>query len=178
MEDDIVAILDANRLMAVSTLMANGWPQTTLVGYANEGLLIYFIISRAGQKFANMQRDQRVAIAISRDYDDPRQIRELSIAAEASEVTDPKQSERAIDLILERRPSMKKLERPTRATAAVMRAAMRIVTVSDYSKGFGHADVVTLGPAGIIDMQAARPDDWGFTPASRADGDHLDEGAR
>jgi nitroimidazol reductase NimA-like FMN-containing flavoprotein (pyridoxamine 5'-phosphate oxidase superfamily) len=174
MEDDIIAILDAHRLMAISTLMPNGWPQATLVGYANDDLLIYFIVSRAGQKFANIQRDPRVAIAISRDYEDPGQIKQLSIAAEASEVTDPKQREHAIDLLLERRPSMKKLDRPNPATAAMMRAAPRIVTISDYTKGFGHADVVTLGPAGIIDMQAARPDDWGFTPANepRGDGGH------
>jgi nitroimidazol reductase NimA-like FMN-containing flavoprotein (pyridoxamine 5'-phosphate oxidase superfamily) len=170
MEDDIIAILDAHRLMAISTMMPNGWPQTTLVGYANEGLLIYFVISRAGQKFANIQRDQRVAIAISRDYEDPSQIKELSIAAEASEVTDSEQRERAIDLLLERRPSMKKLERPNPASAAVMRAAMRVVTISDYTKGFGHADIVTLGPAGIVDMQPARPDDWGFTPTTETRG--------
>ncbi len=166
MEDDIIAILDANRLMAISTMMPNGWPQTTLVGYANDGLLIYFVVSRAGQKFANIQRDQRIAIAISRDYEGPGQIKQLSIAAEASEVTDPKQRDHAIDLLLERRPSMKKLERPNPSTAAVMRAAARIVTISDYTKGFGHADTVTLGPAGIVDMQAARPDDWGFTPST------------
>lgn len=173
MEDDIVAILDSHRLMAISTVMPNGWPQTTVVGFANDGLLIYFMISRSGQKFENIQRDQRVGIAISRDYDDPNEIKELSIAAEASEVTDPAQREEAIELLLKRRPGLRKLERPDPASAAVMRAAMRIVTISDYTKGFGHAEVVTLGPAGIIDMQAARPDDWGFTPAAdRADGGH------
>jgi nitroimidazol reductase NimA-like FMN-containing flavoprotein (pyridoxamine 5'-phosphate oxidase superfamily) len=165
MEDDIVAILDSHRLMAISTMMPNGWPQTTLVGYANEGLLIYFVISREGQKFANIQRDQRVAIAIGRDHDDPMEIKELSMAAEASEVTDPGQRDHAIDLLLDRRPGLSKIQRPDPATAAVMRAAGRVITISDYSKGFGHAEVVTLGPAGIIDMQAARPDDWGFTPA-------------
>ncbi len=165
MEDDIVAILDSHRLMAISTLMPNGWPQTTLVAFANDGLLIYFVISRAGQKFDNIQRDQRVAIAIGRDHSDPMDIKELSIAAQASEVTDPSQREHAIDLLLERRPGLKELARPDPATSAVMRAAGRVITISDYSKGFGHADVVTLGPAGIVDMQAARPDDWGFTPA-------------
>ncbi len=65
---------------------------------------------------------------------------------------------------------MKKLQRPNTKTAAVMRAAIRIVTISDYTKGFGHADVVTLGPAGIVDMQAARPDDWGFTPTTETRG--------
>jgi len=162
MDDRITAILASHRLMAISTLMRDGWPQTTLVGFANEGLLIYFVISREGQKFANIQRDQRVAIAIGRDVDDPKQIKELAIAAEASEVTDPQQRERAIDLLLQRRPGLTSLPRPNSAQSAVMRAAPRLVTISDYSRGFGHADVVTLGPAGIIDMEPARPDDWGF----------------
>lgn len=166
MEEDAIEILDAHRLMAISTLSANGWPQTTLVGYVNDGLLIYFVISRASQKLANIERDQRVGIAIGRDVENPMEIKELSIAAEASEVTNPEQREHAIDLLLERRPSLKKLKRPDPSTAAVMRAASRIVTISDYSKGFGHADLVTLGPAGIIDMQPARPDDWGFTPST------------
>jgi nitroimidazol reductase NimA-like FMN-containing flavoprotein (pyridoxamine 5'-phosphate oxidase superfamily) len=162
MDDRLTEILGSHRLMAISTLMQDGWPQTTLVGYANEGLLIYFVISREGQKFANIERDQRVAIAIGGDVDDPKQIRELAIAAEASEVTDPEQRERAIDLLLQRRPGLKSLTRPDSARSAVMRAAPRLITLSDYSRGFGHADVVTLGPAGIIDMEPARPDDWGF----------------
>ena len=162
MDDRLTEILGSHRLMAISTLMRDGWPQTTMVGYANEGLLIYFIISREGQKFANIQRDQRVAIAIGSDVDDPQQIKELAIAAEASEVTNPEQRERATDLLLQRRPGLKSLPRPDGARSAVMRAAPRVITLSDYSRGFGHAEMVTLGPAGIIDMQPARPDDWGF----------------
>ena len=162
MDDRLTEILGSHRLMAISTLMRDGWPQTTMVGYANEGLLIYFIISREGQKFANIQRDQRVAIAIGSDVDDPKQIKELAIAAEASEGTNPEQRERAIDLLLQRRPGLKSLSRPDGARSAVVRAAPRLITLSDYSRGFGHADVVTLGPAGIIDMEPARPDDWGF----------------
>lgn len=165
MDDRVIQILDSNRLMAITTLMPSGDPQATLVGYANEGLLIYFIISRHGQKFANIQRDQRVAVAIGHDVDDPREIRELSISAVASEVTDLGQRDRAIDLLLARRPGLRKLPRPDPAKSAVIRAAARVITISDYSQGFGHADVVTLGPAGIVDMQPARPDDWGFGPA-------------
>jgi len=166
MDDRVIEILDGHRLMAISTLMPAGSPQTTLVGYANDGLLLYFAVSREGQKFANIQRDQRVAIAIGRDVDDPVEIRELSISGVASEVTDPGQRKRAIDLLLERRPGLRKLPRPDGKRSAVMRAAPRIITVSDYSRGFGHADQLTLGPAGIVDMEPARPDDWGFTPAA------------
>lgn len=166
MDDRVIEIMNNDRLMAVSTLMPDGSPQTTLVGYANDGLLIYFVISREGQKFANIVRDQRVAIAIGRDIEDPADIKELAISAVAFEVTDPEQRSRAIDLLLERRPSLKNLPRPDSTRSAVMRAVPRIVTISDYSRGFGHADQLTLGPAGIVDMEPARPDDWGFAPAN------------
>ena len=100
MERKAIEILNSHRLMAIATVRPDGWPQATMVGYANEGLLIYFIISRKGQKYANIDADQRVSIAIGSDFEDPRNIAALSIAAEASRVTDPEQRERAIDLIL------------------------------------------------------------------------------
>ena len=45
MENRAIAILDAHRVMAVSTIRPDGWPQVTIVGYANDGLLLYFLIS-------------------------------------------------------------------------------------------------------------------------------------
>ena len=55
MEQKAIDILNRQRLMAISTLRPDGWPQTTMVSYANEGLLLYFIVSRASQKFANVE---------------------------------------------------------------------------------------------------------------------------
>lgn len=162
MEQKAVDILDANRVMAIATLRADGWPQTTLVGYANEGILIYFAISRSGQKFANIQRDNRVSIAIGRDFHDPKAIRGLSMAAHASEVTDAAQRERALKLLLEQHPGLKRLSPKAKSDSVVMRAAPAVLTIIDYSKGFGHSDVLTVGPGGIVGMTAERDDDWGF----------------
>ena len=165
MEQKAIDILDQHRLMGLATLRADGWPQATMVGYANEGLLLYFIISRASQKYANIGRDSRVSIVVGRDFEDPAQIKALSIAANASEVRDPRQRERAIDLILQRHPALSKLPRPDLEHSVVMRAYCSIVTILDYSKGFGHADVLTVGPGGT-EMTPARDDDWGFLTAA------------
>jgi hypothetical protein len=120
------------------------------------------VISRTGQKFANIARDNRVSLVVGRDFHDPSTIRALSIAARADEVRDSKQRERAIGLLLGRHPGLKKLKPPTPDHSAVMRANPEIITVLDYSKGFGHADLLTVGPGGMVDMTPARDDDWGF----------------
>jgi nitroimidazol reductase NimA-like FMN-containing flavoprotein (pyridoxamine 5'-phosphate oxidase superfamily) len=161
MESKATDVLDKHRLMALATIRADGWPQATMVSYANDGLLIYFVISRQSQKFANVQQDRRVSIVIGGDFHDPATIKALSMAAEASEVTDTKQRKRAIGLLLDRHPGLKRLEPPRPGHSAVMRAYPSIVTVLDYSRGFGHADVLTVSPGGV-EMTAARDDDWGF----------------
>jgi nitroimidazol reductase NimA-like FMN-containing flavoprotein (pyridoxamine 5'-phosphate oxidase superfamily) len=162
MKDKAIAILEQNRLMAIATLRPDGWPQATMVSYANEDILIYFIISRHSQKFTNIERDDRVSCVVGRDFHDPSTIKALSIAARATEVKDPKQRERAVKLLLERHPGLQKLERPAPGHSAVMRANPALITILDYSKGFGHADLLTVGPGGLTDMTPARDDDWGF----------------
>ena len=168
MKDKVIQILDENRLMGLSTVRADGWPQTTMVGYANDDILIYFVVSRQGQKFANIQRDNRVSMVVGRDFYDPATIKALSIAANADEVRDPKQREHAINMLFERHPGLTRLERPTPDHSAVMRAHPQIITVLDYSKGFGHADLLTVGPGGLVEMTAARDDDWGFGTSLKA----------
>lgn len=162
MKQKAIDILQANRLMGIATLRPDGWPQATMVSYANEDILIYFIVSRQSQKFANIQRDDRVSLVIGGDFHDPSTIKALSIAARVDEVRDPKQRERAVKLLLERHPGLSRLERPAASHSAVMRANPQIITILDYSKGFGHADLLTVGPGGLTDMTPARDDDWGF----------------
>jgi len=164
MEQKAIEILNQNRLLALSTVRPDGWPQVTFVGYANEGLLLYFVVSRQSQKFANIQMDDRVSLVVGRDFHDPSTIKALSIAAHASEVIDATQRKRAVGLLLERHPGLRKLEPPAPSHSAVMRAYPTIVTILDYSKGFGHADVLTVSPGGV-EMTAARDDDWGFGAA-------------
>jgi nitroimidazol reductase NimA-like FMN-containing flavoprotein (pyridoxamine 5'-phosphate oxidase superfamily) len=162
MIDKAVRILSDNRLMSLATVGADGWPQCTMVGYANEATLIYFVISRHGEKYANIGRDDRVSLVVGRDVIDPASILGLSITAHASEITDASQRRRAIALLLERRPGLKRLEPPHPDRSAVMIAKPAVITLLDYSKGFGHSDVLTVESAGEIQHAAVREDDWGY----------------
>lgn len=166
MEQKVVDILGQHRVMAIATVRPDGWPQTTIVSYANDGLLIYFLISRLGQKFANLARNDHVSIAIGSDFEDPHDLRGLSIAAYATEVRDEGQRRHAYHLLKLRRPVLATLPEPDFRRAALMRARCSIITVSDYSQGLGHADLLMIDADTIVSMTAVRLDDWGFTPGT------------
>ena len=111
-----------------------------MVGYANDGLIIYCLIARDSQKFANIMRDPRVSLAIANDYPQPLQIKGLSMAARVSLVDDPGEIEHAHrDSAAQRYPEYKVMPRPDPAAVPTLRLTPEIVSVLDYSKGFGHS---------------------------------------
>ena len=95
-------ILGQHRIMTVATNRSDGWPQATIVGYANDGLLLYFFIARLSQKFTNIKRDSRVSAAIGSDFADDLDINGLSLAGRAEIVARDDEYERAADIFLNR----------------------------------------------------------------------------
>ena len=75
--------------MTIATLRPDGWPQATTVGYANEGLTLYFLCGPDSQKAANLARDDRVSLTIDHDTPQVMEITGLSMAARAQVVVDP-----------------------------------------------------------------------------------------
>lgn len=173
MQHKALEILSAYRVMAIATLRSDGWPQVTLVGYAHDELSLYFMISRRSQKFENIARDDRVSVAIGSDFNEVREIRALSIAAHVSEVTDANNRETRYKQLVERHPRLAELGAPDYTKAALMRATPKIVTILDYTKGFGHVDTITVGLSGLTEMQPERPDDWGFAPSGVRQGQYF-----
>jgi nitroimidazol reductase NimA-like FMN-containing flavoprotein (pyridoxamine 5'-phosphate oxidase superfamily) len=161
-EDKAIRILASHRIMSIATVRPDGWPQNTVVGYANDGLRVYFLISRDSQKFANIQQDGRVAIAVAREPDDIRRIKALFAGAQASEVTDPEERRHGWHLLKGRHPNRAGYDLPDRSQAAMMRATCKYVSVVDYSEGLGHADALTVGADGVAMMEPAGFDDWGL----------------
>src|SRR3954471_6719282 len=121
MQDTTIEILDSHRTMAISTLRADGWPQTTIVGYANEGLTLYFLIFRTSQKLANIRHDRRVSFAVGGDSRELSQATAVYAAAHASEITDPKERARAWRVLVSRHSNLKDFELPERTEAAMIK---------------------------------------------------------
>jgi nitroimidazol reductase NimA-like FMN-containing flavoprotein (pyridoxamine 5'-phosphate oxidase superfamily) len=130
----ILTLLDQHRIMTLATLRPDGWPQATTVGYANDG-----------QKAANLARDERVSLTIDHDTPQVMDITGLSMAARATVVVDPAEGEQALRLLLRKYPSQDALPLPlpTPADVRIFRVTPTVISVLDYSKGFGHTDLVT-----------------------------------
>lgn len=142
-----IEILNDHRQMAISTVRPDGWPQTTIVGYANEGWAVYFLIFRDSQKFTNISRDDRVSIAISGESSFLGEIKAVFAGAHAAEVTDQAERRRAWRLMMERHPNLADFGAPDDSETALMRARCKYVSMLDYSKGIGHSEELTVEDA-------------------------------
>lgn len=69
--------------MTIATLRPDGWPQATTVGYAREGLTLFFLCGLNSQKAANLARDDRASLTIDHDTPQVMEIAGLSMAAHA-----------------------------------------------------------------------------------------------
>jgi len=141
----ILELLDEHRIMSIATLRADGWPQATTVGYAHEGLTLYFLCGRDSQKAANLAHDDRVSLTIDHDTPQVMEIAGLSMGARAHAVTDRLEAQKAMDLLFARYPEQKSFPLPTPSVddVCIVRVTPAVISILDYSKGFGHTDLVT-----------------------------------
>lgn len=139
-----IEILNAHRVMAISTARPDGWPQTTIVGYANRGWTVYFAIFRSSQKFANISHDDRISIAVGSEPRSLGEAKAVYAAGHATEIIDETERQMAWQLLVERHPNLAEFYPPDGIAAVLMRTACKYVSMVDYSKGIGHSDALTV----------------------------------
>jgi|SRR5689334_9937042 len=144
MEHPALQILNDNRIMSIATVRPDGWPQSTIVGYANEGWRLYFLIYRTSQKFQNISQDDRISVAIGHEPSQLREIKAVYAGCNAREVTDTRERSHAWQLLAERHPNLTDLAPPQKDEVATMVAECRYVSVLDYSQGLGHTESLTV----------------------------------
>jgi len=159
----ILRLLDEHRVMTLATNRPDGWPQATMVGYVNDGYLLYCFVARNSQKYANILRDPRVSLAIGSDATNPAEIKGLSLAGRAAEVTDRAEFDDVAKWRLKKYPeyltaaaqvrdgdnALRLRPRPPEARIALLRIAPDIISVLDYAQGFGHSELVTFSERGL-----------------------------
>lgn len=140
MEQTAIEILDSNRTMSIATVRPDGWPQATIVGYANEGLSLYFLVYRSSQKFANIARDNRVAITVGQEPAQLRDVKALYAGCTVAEVTDLSERSHAWALLARRHPQLTDLAAPGTDEVATLMAQCKYVSVLDYGRAIGHSE--------------------------------------
>ena len=145
MRSKILALMDQHRIMTVATLRPDGWPQATTVGYVNEGLTLYFLCGLESQKAKNLARDDRISLTIDHDTSDLMAITGLSMAARAHAVDDRSEAEKVLRMLPLKYPDAPPLpmKMPGPDDVRLFRVTPMVISVLDYTKGFGHTDLIT-----------------------------------
>lgn len=102
----ILKQLKQHNIMSFATVRRDGFPQATTVGYANDGLDIYFCCDRSSQKVYNLERSNKVSLAIDHDCRNWRRIKGLSMGATAMVLKKSADVKRALKLLSRKFPQM------------------------------------------------------------------------
>ncbi len=159
----VLRLLGDHRVMTIATNRPDGWPQATVVGYVNDGFLLYSFVARNTQKYANILRDARVSIAIGNDAPQPRDIKGLSLAARATPVDNRDEFDYVCTLRVKRYPEyaasppsavtggveQRVAQKPSQDSIVLLRIVPEIISVLDYSKVFGHSDLMSLSESDL-----------------------------
>jgi nitroimidazol reductase NimA-like FMN-containing flavoprotein (pyridoxamine 5'-phosphate oxidase superfamily) len=110
----------------------------------NEDLTLYFLCGLDSQKAANIARDDRVSLTIDHDTPQVMEITGLSMAAHAQAVVNPAEAQKVLRMLPLKYPEQANLPgpMPTSEQVRIFRVTPKVISVLDYSKGFGHTDLV------------------------------------
>ncbi len=141
----ILDLLGRHNIMVLATVRPDGWPQATTVAYAHDGLRLYFACDPQGQKVANIRLCDKVSAAIGQDTPDWNQIRGLSLGGRARILTDPEARTRAQALLERKFPQWAEMPQPEDpALIAFVEVTPQVISVVDYTRGFGYSELITL----------------------------------
>jgi general stress protein 26 len=146
----ILDLMKRHNVMTIATVRGDGYPQATTVTYANDGLNLYFGCERGAQKAKNIRRSSKVSLTIDRDYKDWSRIKGLSMAADAEVLSLRGDVEHARTVLARKFPQWAELSPADLRSTAFVRVVPKVISVLDYTRGFGHTDLVRVTPRSLL----------------------------
>jgi general stress protein 26 len=143
-KDFVLQVIDGASDLTLATLRDDGYPQATTVSFAHDGLDLYVGIGKHSQKANNIRHNNKVSLAINLPYRDWGEIKGLSMSAVAEIVDAQEGVDAAKACLLKRFPQIAQWADTAEAEeVAFVRIRPQVISVLDYSKGFGHTELVT-----------------------------------
>jgi general stress protein 26 len=140
----VIRVIEGAQDLTLATIRPDGYPQATTVSFAHDGLTLFVGIGKHSQKANNIRQNNKVSLTINLPYHDWREIRGLSMSALAEILDHPQAIAAAQDCLLRRFPQVAEWGGPNMAAdISFVRITPQIISVLDYSKGFGHTELVT-----------------------------------
>ena len=146
-ERSIETILNRNRVLTLATVRPDGFPQATVVTFAHDALTLFIAVDARSQKVRNIRRNDKVSAAMGSYRSDWSRIAGLSLAGRARLLRRRAEIEWAKALLTKRFPQMKEMgEADDYAGWAFIEIVPLVISVLDYTQGFGHTERVKLWP--------------------------------
>jgi len=143
-QEFVLHVLDTAQDLTLATIRPDGYPQATTVSFAHEDMLLYAGIGSRSQKAENIRRNGKVSLTINLPYKDWREIRGLSMSAIAELLDEPEEARLAAACLERRFPAVSEWCGPDLGhDVAFVRIRPQMVSVIDYSQGFGHTELVS-----------------------------------
>lgn len=140
-KDFVLHVIDNANDLTLATVRPDGFPQATTVSYAHDGLSLYAGIGKHSQKAHNIRHNNKVSLTINLPYDDWREIKGLSMSALAEVLEDGPGVDTAKACLLRRFPQIAEWsDAPMAGDMAFLKITPQVISVLDYSKGFGHTE--------------------------------------
>ena len=160
LREKIVETMSGATELAIATNREDGYPQNTTVSYVNDGLTLYFICQADSQKARNLGRDDRLSITLTTPYASWHEIKGLSMSGRARFVSEPETIEHVERMFLERFPEAAPLEEVERGELAIYEVVPEVVSVLDYTLGFGHTDFAIVSEGDIAETKVPEAHIW------------------
>ena len=142
-KDFVLQVIDGATDLTLATIRPDGFPQATTVSYAHDGMNLYVGIGKHSQKAGNVRANNKVSLTINLPYQDWRDIKGLSMSALAQIVEDDAGIATAKACLFKRFPqSAEWSDAPMAGEMAFLKITPQVISMLDYSKGFGHTEQV------------------------------------
>jgi len=146
-ESFILGQLRRYRVMTLATQRPDGYPQATIVAFANDRLTLFAAVDSNSQKARNIRRNPKVSVAIGSDRREWSKITGLSMAGRARVLRKADEIARARTCLLKRFPQMKELGNADSLKGwAFIEVVPFVISALDYSKGVGYTELIKLRP--------------------------------